>query len=103
MSSTSTLVTYSGKDATQFTGCVGVPAIAAGTVVARAMPIGRAVKPFTLTASVMPQNLDAADEATPDCAPPAVPTGLAVIDTRSCGNKLRVKWNANHRPRPRRL
>ena len=41
----------------------------------------------------MPQNLAAADEATPDCTPPAVPTGLAVVDTRSCGNKLSVKWN----------
>ena len=90
-----TLVTYSGRDAYHFTGCAGVPALAAGTVVARAVPIGRAVKPFTMTASVMPQNLGAADEATPDCTPPAVPTGLAVIDTRSCGNKLKVKWNAN--------
>ena len=98
-----TLVSYSGKNDTQFTGCDGIPAVAAGSVVARAMPIGRAVKPFTMTASVMPQNLDAADEATPDCAPPAVPTGLAVIDTRSCINKLKVKWNADRRPRPRRL
>jgi Tfp pilus assembly protein PilE len=51
----------------------------------------------TLTANVMPQNL-MASEVIGDSVPPAVPTGLAAIDTRSCTNKLQVKWNRNSEP-----
>lgn len=63
------------------------------TIAARAVPFGPAPKPFTLTASVMPQNLAAADEVTPGCTPPSVPTGLAVVESRSCKGGFQVKWD----------
>jgi type IV pilus assembly protein PilW len=65
------------------------------TLPARSLPIGPEGRPFTLTASVAPQNLAAADEVVPDDTPPAVPTGLTVIEKNSCTDKLRVKWNPN--------
>ncbi len=98
-----TLVTYSGKDATHFTGCAGVPTVAAGTVVARAVPIGRAVKPFTMTASVMPQNLGAADEATPDCTPAGRPDRAGSHRHPQLWQQTQREMERQHRPRPRRL
>ena len=77
------------------------------TIPARAAPFGPTPKPFTLMASVMPQNLGAADEVTADTTPPATPRGLngpndpnalAVIDKRSCTEKLRVKWKQSTEP-----
>ena len=68
------------------------------TVPARSLPTGPQGTGFTLKASVIPQNLESADEATADVTPPAVPSGLTVIDTCSCSEKLRVKWTRNTEP-----
>jgi prepilin-type N-terminal cleavage/methylation domain-containing protein len=78
------------------------------TTVARALPFGPPAKDYTLTASVTPQNLAATDEVVANVTPPAVPTGPtvispgvtgpAVIDTCSCVDKLRVRWNHNTEP-----
>ncbi|MHB8835771.1 MAG: prepilin-type N-terminal cleavage/methylation domain-containing protein [Candidatus Methylomirabilia bacterium] len=72
--------------------------VALTTEPARAVPFGPVPKPFTLMASVMPQNLGAADEVVVDTTPPKVPTGLAVVDTGSCSEKLDVSWSANTEP-----
>jgi len=72
--------------------------VALTTVPARAAAFGPSLRDYTLTASVMPQSLAAADEVVLDTTPPAVPTGLEVVDSRSCGAKLRVRWNANAEP-----
>ena len=92
-------VSYTDKDDTHFIGCSGVPGhrLRGASWPGRCRS-ARAPKPFTLTASVMPQNLGAADEVTADVTPPAVPTASTVIDNRSCSDKLRVRWNPGTDP-----
>lgn len=69
--------------------------VSLSTIAARTLPFGLPSKAYTLTASVSPQNLTSANEATADVAPPLPPSGVAVIDKQSCSGKLRVKWNPN--------
>ncbi len=49
---------------------------------------------ITLSASVIAKNLYS-QEVLGSPNPPAVPTGLNVVDTGSCTRKLSVKWTAN--------
>ncbi len=69
-----------------------------GTTTARPLPFGPSGREFTMTASVVPQNLVSADEVTADATPPTTPGGMASYDTRSCLGKLRVRWDANSEP-----
>jgi len=47
-----------------------------------------------LSTKVVAKNL-AVDETTCDSIPPAVPTGLRVVDSRDCSDKLSVRWSKN--------
>ncbi|MGA2191852.1 MAG: prepilin-type N-terminal cleavage/methylation domain-containing protein, partial [Nitrospirota bacterium] len=56
--------------------------------------LGGAPPTVTLTADVFPKNLAQQEDVT-DTTPPAIPTGLHVVDSRSCINKLQASWTAN--------
>jgi prepilin-type N-terminal cleavage/methylation domain-containing protein len=48
-----------------------------------------------LSTRVVAKNLAVSGETTCDSIPPAVPTGLRVVDSRDCDDKLSVKWSKN--------
>jgi hypothetical protein len=58
------------------------------------VPVGTINPTYTLTASVMPQNMENPESAL-DALPPATPLNLNVIDSRSCTTKLQAKWVKN--------
>ena len=89
------IVTCTGKDATHFTGVRrACPAAAAGNVVARPMPIGTVPKALHADGERACRRTWPRRTRRPRTASRRpLPTGLAVVDTRSCSNKLHVSWN----------
>lgn len=56
-------------------------------------PITGDYKSMTLVTEARPRNLGIGESIT-DVTPPAMPTGVQIIDPGECG-KLKLKWNAN--------